>query len=210
MEASSEFLGNVWPLLATVALGLLFASALAMRQEQGRGQAGAEEVCRTAIRDYSRVLAAAAGRKAMGGRIDELRRAQKQLCPFLLKMVDAADSLPKWKRGLIWEQLVDLAGEEPFVAKMLGCGSSPEEERDFWTSTYQQIRLTEEVPLEDQKQLSERSKRFYGAEDFEGALEKMEPLRKTVDLASWDVRRRRSLRPELPETVRKLIETRAL
>ena len=204
------FLGDAWPVLATVALGLLFASALTVRQERGRSKSSSEELCRTAIRDYSRLLAAAAGRKAMGGRIDESVRAQKQLCPFLLKMVDAADSLPKWKRRLIWEQLVDLAGEEPFVARLLGCGSSSEEERDFWTSVYQQIRLTEKVPLEDQKQMSDRSNRFYAAEDFDGALMKMDPLRTTVDLVSWNVRARRSLRPELPDTVRELIARRAL
>ncbi len=127
------------------------------------------------------------------------------LCPFLLEVLDAADELPIWKRRLLVEQLVDLAGHDTLVVKKLGCGRDDTEERDFWIGVYQQFQLSEELSFEATTALSERSGRFYSQQDWDSILDDMEPLPAIVKLSWWQFRSRRNLRPALMDEIRKLV-----
>lgn len=206
LEAIGSFLGDSWPLLATALLALTFAGALSSRQEKGRRQASAERSCLDAIRDFRRLAAAAATRRALGGVMDEVRRAEDAVCPFLVKVLDDGDQLPRWKRRLLFQCLVNLGGHDVYVARKLGCAGDPRSQGDFWLSVYQQFRLHDELTPQESSYLSEREARFGAHEDWDGVLEDLNPIETAIRTPAWRLLRRIQTRPSLGKGIRRAIE----
>lgn len=210
LEQLTNLLGAIWPLTAAAIIALLFAATLASQQERGRQHTIAEREGLTALRDFRRVLAAAATRSALGGTQEEIYRAENAICPFLVKVLDASQQFPTWKQKLVCECLVNLAGHDTFVAQKIACSADPRQQGDFWFGVYQQFRVSDELSPEESDYLSQREARFGARPDWEGLVADLGPLETAMRLPWWRISKRRRTRPHLSSGIRQAVRSHLL